>query len=33
MDRANSLELMLDDLDELVTPRPAMPATPLPSAT
>lgn len=32
MDRANSLELMLDDLDELVTPPPVTPAAPLPSA-
>lgn len=31
MDRANSLELMLDDLDEIVTP-PAAPSAPLPSA-
>ena len=31
MDRANSLELMLDDLDELVAPPPAAPASPLPS--
>ena len=32
MDRANSLELMLDDLDEIVAPPPAMPSAPLPSA-
>jgi UDP-N-acetylglucosamine--N-acetylmuramyl-(pentapeptide) pyrophosphoryl-undecaprenol N-acetylglucosamine transferase len=32
MDRANSLELMLDDLDELVAPPPAAPAAPVPSA-
>jgi UDP-N-acetylglucosamine--N-acetylmuramyl-(pentapeptide) pyrophosphoryl-undecaprenol N-acetylglucosamine transferase len=33
MDRANSLELMLDDLDELVAPPPPVaPSTPLPSA-
>jgi len=32
MDRANSLELMLDDLDEIVTPPPVTPAAPLPSA-
>lgn len=30
MDRANSLELMLDDLDEIVSP-PAAPTSPLPS--
>lgn len=33
MDRANSLELILDDLDEIVTPPPGMPSAPLPSAT
>jgi len=32
MDRANSLELMLDDLDEIVAPPPALPSAPLPSA-
>jgi len=32
MDRANSLELMLDDLDEIVAPPPAAPSAPLPSA-
>ena len=32
MDRANSLELMLDDLDELVAPPPVAPVSPLPSA-
>jgi UDP-N-acetylglucosamine--N-acetylmuramyl-(pentapeptide) pyrophosphoryl-undecaprenol N-acetylglucosamine transferase len=32
MDRANSLELMLDDLDEIVAAPPAMPSAPLPSA-
>ena len=32
MDRANSLELILDDLDEIVTPPPVAPAAPLPSA-
>jgi UDP-N-acetylglucosamine--N-acetylmuramyl-(pentapeptide) pyrophosphoryl-undecaprenol N-acetylglucosamine transferase len=31
MDRANSLELMLDDLDEIVAPPPAAPLAPLPS--
>ena len=32
MDRANSLELMLDDLDELVAAPPAAPSAPVPSA-
>jgi hypothetical protein len=32
MDRANSLELILDDLDEIVAPPPASPTSPLPSA-
>jgi UDP-N-acetylglucosamine--N-acetylmuramyl-(pentapeptide) pyrophosphoryl-undecaprenol N-acetylglucosamine transferase len=32
MDRANSLELILDDLDDLVAPPPALPTGPLPSA-
>lgn len=32
MDRANSLELMLDDLDELVTPPSRAPTAPVPSA-
>ncbi len=33
MDRANSLELILDDLDEIVAPPPVVPTGPLPSAT
>jgi UDP-N-acetylglucosamine--N-acetylmuramyl-(pentapeptide) pyrophosphoryl-undecaprenol N-acetylglucosamine transferase len=32
MDRANSLELILDDLDEIVGPGPAAPSVPLASA-
>jgi len=32
MDRANSLELMLDDLDELVAAPPVAPSAPVPSA-
>jgi UDP-N-acetylglucosamine--N-acetylmuramyl-(pentapeptide) pyrophosphoryl-undecaprenol N-acetylglucosamine transferase len=32
MDRENSLELMLGDLEEIVTPPPAAPSTPVPSA-
>ena len=32
MDRENSLELMLGDLEEIVTPPPAAPSSPVPSA-